>query len=503
MKARKTMKEKWISALLTFPIVAYAQNNCAEWSGATCGWEPNLKPMTVDLGLPEKETFYAYVTPPVGTFYNSTSNVKAHSNNEFVGMYGKFINLSPETIHVSYVDHRNSPIYISSVLPFDSSGTATYIGHAFIVTTDAQAQEKPLVKWTMELGNSLYYYDPYDFDIKKAHKALTAQQYSLYHMQLVNKVFAEQYKEFTGTDWLGLYKQKMPPRWHMWRADSIGQTHQVTTKEIHYHKIPDDDELKRGTSSYGPRPDERQRHRRWRHRDAELNLTLKVLSCAPRVLEIENFLSNIEVEHIMNIAKQKQLKRSTVSAGRETANSETRTSTQSWIPRHEDLVIDAIYSRAAHALGMDESLLRWRRATEVPEFNESHVSVAERLQLVHYTKGQQYTAHHDFVMPGLVNLQPSRFATILFYLNEPEAGGETSFPRWLHRESDGPGALKVTPKVGKAVLFYNLLPDGNYDERSHHAAMPVKSGEKWLTNLWVWDPIMDHTKDGALFDPEK
>jgi hypothetical protein len=35
-------------------------------------------------------------------------------------------------------------------------------------------------------------------------------------------------------------------------------------------------------------------------------------------------------------------------------------------------------------------------------------------------------------------------------------------------------------------LFDSQLPDGNYDERSMHAAKPVKAGEKWLTNLWVW-----------------
>ena len=66
--------------------------------------------------------------------------------------------------------------------------------------------------------------------------------------------------------------------------------------------------------------------------------------------------------------------------------------------------------------------------------------------------------------------------------------------------------LKVEPEVGKAVLFYNQLrklqkclstttletwrysslriqtsADGNYDERSQHAALPVIEGEKWLS----------------------
>ena len=79
-------------------------------------------------------------------------------------------------------------------------------------------------------------------------------------------------------------------------------------------------------------------------------------------------------------------------------------------------------------------------------------------------------------MPALVHGQPSRFATILFYLNDDLEGGETSFPLWLNAGTSD--ALKVKPERGKAVLFYNLLPDGNYDERSMHAAMPVLKGEK-------------------------
>jgi hypothetical protein len=75
--------------------------------------------------------------------------------------------------------------------------------------------------------------------------------------------------------------------------------------------------------------------------------------------------------------------------------------------------------------------------------------------------------------------------------------------------------LKVEPDIGKAVLFYSQLPDGNMDDFSLHAALPVRRGEKWMvsnvkkytqmkqsalilhmiyisfwflqTNLWVWD----------------
>jgi prolyl 4-hydroxylase len=74
-------------------------------------------------------------------------------------------------------------------------------------------------------------------------------------------------------------------------------------------------------------------------------------------------------------------------------------------------------------------------------------------------------------------------------LNDVKKGGETSFPRWVNAETFE--VLKVTPELGKAVLFYSQLPDGNMDDFSQHAALPVKDGEKWLINLWVWDPVYE------------
>lgn len=58
-----------------------------------------------------------------------------------------------------------------------------------------------------------------------------------------------------------------------------------------------------------------------------------------------------------------------------------------------------------------------------------------------------------------------------------------------HTQTNFPYAdLEVTPKKGKAVLFYNLLPDGNADAMTLHGAKPVIRGQKWLSNFWIWDP---------------
>ena len=105
------------------------------------------------------------------------------------------------------------------------------------------------------------------------------------------------------------------------------------------------------------------------------------------------------------------------------------------------------------------------------------------MQVVNYQIGQKYDAHHDW---GVSGYPESRYITLLLYLSDPphaHAGGETSFPKG----NNGMG-VKVLPKRGSAMLFYSLLEDGNGDDLSLHAAMPVHQGEKWLANFWVWDP---------------
>jgi prolyl 4-hydroxylase len=141
------------------------------------------------------------------------------------------------------------------------------------------------------------------------------------------------------------------------------------------------------------------------------------------------------------------------------------------VPRSSSDIIDGIYRRAADLLQIDESLLTSDKN-------------AEDLQVVHYTQGQRYDSHHDWGVSGYPN---SRFLTLLMYLTDQpsaQAGGETSFPKG---GSDHQG-FKVRPRKGHAVLFYNLLEDGNGDDFALHAALPPIEGEKWLANFWVWDP---------------
>ena len=201
-------------------------------------------------------------------------------------------------------------------------------------------------------------------------------------------------------------------------------------------------------------------------------MEIECVSLSPRAFIVENFLNQYETDYIINLAKDK-LRVSSVgnddSGG--VRMSDTRTSRNTWIPRMTSTITDSISRRVADLLQLDEKIL-------ITSEN------SEDMQVVHYKDGQRYDSHHDW---GVSGYPESRFITMLMYLNDPyddTAGGETAFPKANGSE----GGFKLKPKKGTAVFFYNLLEDGNGDDLSLHAALPVTKGEKWLGNFWIWDP---------------
>ena len=61
-------------------------------------------------------------------------------------------------------------------------------------------------------------------------------------------------------------------------------------------------------------------------------------------------------------------------------------------------------------------------------------------------------------------------------------GGGTDFPRH---------GVVVTPEVGTAVMFDNVLADGRPDEDTLHAGLPVLEGEKWVATKWLREGRFD------------
>ena len=117
-------------------------------------------------------------------------------------------------------------------------------------------------------------------------------------------------------------------------------------------------------------------------------------------------------------------------------------------------------------------------ATRLPE------PVFETPQVMHYTVGQEFKLHHDYLDPELpghamdMKQRGQRIATFLIYLNDGFEGGETEFPR---------ADITVRGAAGDALFFANITRDGKPDPLTTHAGRSPTSGEKWILSQWIRD----------------
>lgn len=106
----------------------------------------------------------------------------------------------------------------------------------------------------------------------------------------------------------------------------------------------------------------------------------------------------------------------------------------------------------------------------------------EGLQVLRYAPGAQSRPHFDFLMPNNAANQASiarsgqRVSTMVIYLNDVPAGGETIFPEV---------GLSVVPRKGNALYFEYCDDHGQLDGRTLHAAAEVLAGEKWVATKWM------------------
>jgi prolyl 4-hydroxylase len=119
---------------------------------------------------------------------------------------------------------------------------------------------------------------------------------------------------------------------------------------------------------------------------------------------------------------------------------------------------------------------RIERITGIPVMN------GEGIQLLRYRPGAQHTPHFDFLSTAIaencksIERSGQRIATLIMYLNNVGAGGETLFTEC---------GFSVLPRQGHALYFQYGNRLGQTDPASAHAGMPVVAGEKWIATKWL------------------
>jgi prolyl 4-hydroxylase len=199
--------------------------------------------------------------------------------------------------------------------------------------------------------------------------------------------------------------------------------------------------------------------RLWAH-DREVSVLLAMRN--PRVVVFGGLLSDGECDALVADARPRLARSETVvyTTGGNEVNA-ARTSQGMFFGRGETEVCRLVEARIA-------ALLRWP------------VQNGEGLQVLHYQPGAEYKPHHDYFDPSQPGMAPvlarggQRVATVVMYLNTPEAGGATCFPDV---------ALDVAPIKGNAVFFSYDRPHAI--TRTLHGGTPVHRGEKWVATKWL------------------
>jgi prolyl 4-hydroxylase len=194
--------------------------------------------------------------------------------------------------------------------------------------------------------------------------------------------------------------------------------------------------------------------------DRQVLATVRVDS--PPLLVLQDLLSADECRALIEAARPRMARSLTVDVktGGEELHQD-RTSDGMFFARGESELISRIESRVAQLLG-------WP------------VENGEGLQVLRYGPGAEYKPHYDYFdpaepgTPAILQRGGQRVATLVMYLNEPEAGGATVFPDI---------GLQVVPQQGSAVFF--SYAQAHPDSRTLHGGEPVLAGEKWIATKWL------------------
>ncbi|ANB76001.1 proline dioxygenase [Paraburkholderia phytofirmans OLGA172] len=188
----------------------------------------------------------------------------------------------------------------------------------------------------------------------------------------------------------------------------------------------------------------------------------------PQIVAFADVMSDEECDEMIERSRP-LLKRSTTVNPENGSNDviPNRTSEGAWYHRGADPFLERLEQRFA-------SLMNWP------------VENGEGLQVLRYGVGAEYRSHFDYFPPAQTGSAVhmarggQRVATLVLYLNDVAAGGETFFPD---------AGVSIAPRRGGAVYFRYMNGARQLDPLSLHGGAPVLAGEKWIMTKWVREGV--------------
>lgn len=185
------------------------------------------------------------------------------------------------------------------------------------------------------------------------------------------------------------------------------------------------------------------------------------------ITEYTNLFTPEECKRMIEIGIENGMKESDVlTYGKESdteVNNSYRKSKQTWVPDSKHPLFQKFANLAAELSGIP-------------------VSHQEMTQVAVYDPQGKFNEHYDACVyedkeycNRINNNAGQRRSTLLLYLNDDFEEGETEFVTL---------GVKIKPKTGTAILFWNVDENEVLLEKSKHRGCIVKSGNKWIATKW-------------------
>lgn len=168
------------------------------------------------------------------------------------------------------------------------------------------------------------------------------------------------------------------------------------------------------------------------------------VSQRPRLFVIDDFIDDAAIAHVEALTRDEQ---AWLDGPHVAQRNECGFAVE--LPVAGDAVLEDLAARIADILGFANEVggtLRFRR----------------------YREGDYHPLHPDNYRINDLDL----IATFLVCLTDVEEGGQTHFPRAV------PFPVRVSPRRGRAIVWFNHASDGSDDETAVHEGLPIVRGTK-------------------------